>query len=235
MNDKPEAPSFSPDLEAAVRRARLENAERAEAAADLREIEIGRLGLLESALKPVVGGIPPGVDMFDVALTQGERPRLFIDMVAFVEMGHDRRTYRFFQDTLHGRTLIAESGRMERIVAAVTDYVARRLVEREKALATGRTVVQEPRSAARSIGLPQRPGLEPQAAAAPGGGGAAVPERIARSGARRARRILADALSFVLMTLGSLTLIGLIGVALYLAWTVRLRDIWAHWLGAPPF
>ena len=54
-----------------------ENAERAEAIAELREIEVGRLALLESALKPVVRQAPPGVDMFDLTLTQGERPRLF--------------------------------------------------------------------------------------------------------------------------------------------------------------
>ena len=78
---------------------------------------------------------PPEVDLFDLTLTQGDKPRLFIDMVAFIEMARDRRTYRFFQDTVHGRVLIAQSDQMNRIVAAVTNYVARRLVERERALA----------------------------------------------------------------------------------------------------
>ena len=138
MDDEPKGPQApKPDLAAAVRRARVENAERAEAIADLREIEAGRLALLESALKAVVRQAPPGVDMFDLTLTQGERPRLFLDMVAFVDMGRDRRTYRFFQDTLNGRVLIAESQQSDRIVAAVTNYVARRLVERERALASG--------------------------------------------------------------------------------------------------
>ncbi len=59
MNDKP-GPELAaqPDLAAAIRQARVENAERAEAIADLREIEMGRLTLLESALKPVVGQAP---------------------------------------------------------------------------------------------------------------------------------------------------------------------------------
>ncbi|MGA9847162.1 MAG: hypothetical protein WBQ45_05920, partial [Roseiarcus sp.] len=138
MDDEPRGPQApKPDLAAAVRLARVENAERAEAIADLREIEAGRLALLETALKAVVRQAPPGVDMFDLTLTQGERPRLFLDMVAFVDMGRDRRTYRFFQDTLNGRVLIAESQQSDRIVAAVTNYVARRLVERERALASG--------------------------------------------------------------------------------------------------
>ena len=47
MNDKPENASAQPDLAAAIRQARIENAERAEAIADLREIELGRLALLE--------------------------------------------------------------------------------------------------------------------------------------------------------------------------------------------
>src|SRR5271165_1115524 len=60
MNDKPENASAQPDLAAAIRQARVENAERAEAIADLRELQMGRLALLESALKSVVGQAPPG-------------------------------------------------------------------------------------------------------------------------------------------------------------------------------
>ena len=136
MDDKPERPAAGePDLAAALRRARVENAERAEAVAELREIELGRLALLESALQPVVRQAPPGVDLFDLTLAKGDRPRVFLDMVAFIEMARDRRTYRFFQDTLYGRVLIAESPKIDTIVAACTNYVARRLVERERALA----------------------------------------------------------------------------------------------------
>jgi hypothetical protein len=53
MNEKPENASAQPDLAAAIRQARIENAEHAEAIADLREIELGRLALLEDALKSV--------------------------------------------------------------------------------------------------------------------------------------------------------------------------------------
>jgi hypothetical protein len=37
------------------------------------------------------------------------------------------------------------------------------------------------------------------------------------------------------MTLGSITLICLLGLAGYLAWTLRLHDLWTRWTGAPPF
>ena len=145
MNDKPETElAPQPDLAAAIRQARVENAERAEAIADLREIEMGRLALLESALKPVVGQAPPGVDMFDLALARGDHPRLFVDMIAFVDMAHDRRTYRFHQDTRSGRVLIAESQSVDAIAAAVANYVARRLIERERALASDWRDAQAP-------------------------------------------------------------------------------------------
>ena len=145
MNDKPETElAAQPDLAAAIRQARVENAERAEAIADLREIEMGRLALLESALKPVVGQAPPGVDMFDLALARGDHPRLFVDMIAFVDMAHDRRTYRFHQDTRNGRVLIAESQSVDAIAAAVANYVARRLIERERALASDWRDAQAP-------------------------------------------------------------------------------------------
>src|SRR5271166_3584162 len=85
---------------------------------------------------------PQDVDLFDLTLSRGDRPRVFLDMIAFIEMGRDRRTYRFFQDTLHGRVLIAESLELEKIVAAVTNYVARRLVERERALAAERPAAE---------------------------------------------------------------------------------------------
>ena len=49
-------------------------------------------------------------------------------------MGRDKRIYRFVQDTRFGRIVIAESHDVAAIVDAVTDYVARRMIEREHAL-----------------------------------------------------------------------------------------------------
>ena len=236
MNDRPENASAQPDLAAAIRQARVENAERAEAIADLRELELGRLALLESALKSVVGQAPPGVDLFDLALAKGERPRLFLDMIAFVDMAHDRRTYRFYQDTRHGRVLIAESQSIDKITAAVANYVARRLVERERALA----------SDCRASEAHEADGIEPRAwpiTPASSSSAPAIDEGEARaapadSPARREKRFakrLGDALSLFLMMLGSITLALVIGLGVYLAWTMRLRTLWAQFIGAPPF
>jgi hypothetical protein len=123
------------NLTGALRRARLANAERSDVLADLREAEVARLEILRDHLAPVLAQVPKDCDLFDVGLTHGERPRLFIDHVGFVEMGRDRRIYRFLQDTRHGRVTIGESENVSTVVDAITEYIAHRLIERERALA----------------------------------------------------------------------------------------------------
>jgi len=49
-------------------------------------------------------------------------------------MGRDKRAYRFLHDTRVGRQVLAESHEVQDIVEAVTIYVARRIVERQRAL-----------------------------------------------------------------------------------------------------
>jgi hypothetical protein len=122
-------------LAVALRRARVENAEHSSALADLRAAEMVRLELLEDALGPVLTQVPKDVDIFDLAILPGERPRLFLDQIGFVEMDRDRRTYRFLQDTRHGRIVLRETADIDDMVEAATNYIAHRLIEREKALA----------------------------------------------------------------------------------------------------
>ncbi|HXY58500.1 MAG TPA: hypothetical protein VEH76_07955 [Methylocystis sp.] len=141
------------NLSAAITRARLDNAERASAIADLRGAEIARLEILRDQLDPILAQLPKDCDLFDVAVSPSERPRLFIDSIGFVEMGRDRRAYRFLQDTRYGRRQVCESERPENLVEAITAYIAHRLVEREKALATdyasGSGAAEAARTAAR--------------------------------------------------------------------------------------
>ena len=121
-------------LRDALRKARIEAADRTGVVVDLRDAEVARLEILNEALDPLFGQIPDQVDLFDRGITQGENPRLWIDVVAHVAMGRDKRIYRFVQDTRFGRIVIAESHDVAAIVDAVTDYVARRMIEREHAL-----------------------------------------------------------------------------------------------------
>jgi len=139
--DKPEAPNALKD---AVREARIEAAERSAVVVDLRDAEVVRLELLDEALDPLFKDIPATVELFDRGISQGDVPRLWIDVIAHIEMGRDKRQYRFVQDTRYGRAVLAESYEVPEIAQAVTRYVARRLVERERALADDAAMGQAP-------------------------------------------------------------------------------------------
>ncbi len=126
-----------PNLAQAIRRARLDAAEHAQGFNDLRSAELARLELLQDSLKPIFEQLPHGVDLFDTGITPGETPRLFIDMIAFVQMARDKRTYEFKQDRRDGRITLAQSSDLAQMTKSITDYIARRLVQRDKALETG--------------------------------------------------------------------------------------------------
>lgn len=122
-------------LRDALRQARIEAADRTGVVVDLRDAEVARLEILSEALDPLFLEIPDSIDLFDRGISRGDPPRLWVDVVAHIVMGRDKRTYRFVQDTRHGRIVLMESNEVTPIVEAVTDYVARRMVEREHALA----------------------------------------------------------------------------------------------------
>jgi hypothetical protein len=129
-------------LRDALRQARIEAADRVGVVVDLRDAEVARLEILNEALDPLFLQIPEQIDLFDRGISQGDTPRLWVDVVAYVMMGRDKRIYRFVQDTRFGRIVIAESHDVAVIVNAVIDYVARRMIEREHALVA--TPVPEP-------------------------------------------------------------------------------------------
>ncbi|HEY1364666.1 MAG TPA: hypothetical protein VGF60_20650 [Xanthobacteraceae bacterium] len=134
---RPLEPQPPQRLKEALRRARVEQAERTSVVVDLHDAEVARLEALDEALDPLFAEMPSEVDLFDRGISRGETPRLWIDAVAHVAMGRDKRLYRLLQDTRYGRRVLAESVTVVEIVDAVTRYVAQRLIERERALASG--------------------------------------------------------------------------------------------------
>jgi hypothetical protein len=137
-------------LRDALRKARIEAADRTGVVVELRDAEVARLEILNEALDPLFAQVPEKVDLFDRGISQGETPRLWIDVVAHILMGRDKRIYRFVQDSRFGRIVLAESHDVPVIVDAVTDYVARRMIEREHAMvatppAVEPAVVEKPR------------------------------------------------------------------------------------------
>jgi hypothetical protein len=133
---KPGEPQPPERLKEALRKARLDQAERTGVVVDLHDAEVARLELLSEALDPLFAEIPDGVDLFDRGISRGEPPRLWIDAIAHTAMGRDKRLYRFLQDTRYGRTVLAESTDVAELVDAITKYVAQRLIERDRALAS---------------------------------------------------------------------------------------------------
>ena len=122
-------------LKEALREARIDMAERTGVVVDLHDAEVARLEILNEALDPLFADVPDGIELFERGITRGDPPRLWIDMIAHVVMGRDKRIYRFVQDTRYGRRVLGETTDVEEAAALVTKYVARRLVERERVLA----------------------------------------------------------------------------------------------------
>jgi hypothetical protein len=205
----------APNLKSELRRARIELAAHSEAVDDLRRAEIARLELVEEGVRRIVAQAPKGFDMFDLGIALGEKPRLFLDVIAYVDLGPDRRTYRFYQNTRHGRVLIAENANAQRIVAAMTNYVARRLIEREQALESDwRSHVA---AAARNPeAIPPKPRGSEKAEAAP-----------PRRGAFAA---FVEVAGFLLMALGAFTLFAVLAFIAWLLWSS-----WGHAMLASGF
>src|ERR1700730_8808787 len=99
-SDAPAAAAAPPSpLTQAMHQARVEAAERTSVVVDLRDAEVARLELLHEALDPLLADIPREVDLFDRGVSGGETPRLWIDAVAHVAMGRDKRGFRVPDDT----------------------------------------------------------------------------------------------------------------------------------------
>lgn len=122
------------DLAEAMDKVRHDQVKRDDVVVDLKQAEHARLELLAKDLKPVFDDLPDENDQFEFALTNGEPPRLWIDMTSFVRMGRDRRVYEFVKDTRLGRTQLAASDNIEKMGKVVTSYVAERVLERERAI-----------------------------------------------------------------------------------------------------
>jgi len=121
-------------LAEAVREVKAAAADREDVVVDMRETTRARLELLAQELAPVFAEVPEDDPAFDLAISSGQQPRLWIDTVAHVVMGPDRRTYRFLRDTRLGRVVLGESTEIAPIANLVTRYIAERMVERQRYL-----------------------------------------------------------------------------------------------------
>ena len=120
------------DLSKSMERMKSLQADRDDVVVELKQSQRTRLEMLARELQTVFEQVPEGNDQFEFALTNGETPRLWLDMSAHVRMGPDKRSYELVKDTRMGRTLLATSSDMTQIGQVVTDYVADKILERER-------------------------------------------------------------------------------------------------------
>lgn len=157
-------------LSDAIREVKNALADRDDVVVELREAQRTRLELLALDLEPVFAEVPPEAVQFDLVISNGLQPRLWIDMSAHVGMGRDRRTYRFVRDTRLGRSVLAESPDLRTVADQVTRYIAERLIERQRMIdGTPVAVMQDhvddaPKPAARMTLAPRAEAIVPVAA-----------------------------------------------------------------------
>jgi len=120
------------DLSKSMESMKSRNADRDDVVVELQQSQHTRLEMLARDLQPVFEQVPEDNDQFEFALTSGETPRLWVDMTTHVRMASDRRQYELVKDTRMGRTILASTSDMSAMGQFVTDYVANKILERER-------------------------------------------------------------------------------------------------------
>jgi len=128
---------LAPAMSAALRQARLAESAHFDAAADIRDAKSLRLNVLFDEVRPQLADLARRSEGFiDPLVAPGEPPRLWIDMVAYVLMEPDPRTYRFQRDTAGGHEILLETRERGEMRDKIIAYAAHRIVERERQFAT---------------------------------------------------------------------------------------------------
>ncbi|ODR97134.1 hypothetical protein AUC70_12720 [Methyloceanibacter stevinii] len=125
-------PAGSRSLRDAIRKARLEEAERLDEAADQRDGELARLDLLKAELEAVFAEIPNHDDRFNLALVPSRPARLWIDLFTYVTVEDGANAYLFMRNSENGRRTLFRSTNVAETADRITDYVAAQIVQRER-------------------------------------------------------------------------------------------------------
>jgi hypothetical protein len=115
-----------------LRFARLAEGAHHAAIVDIRDASVLRLQLLKDAIEPEIAGARAAGGFTDLALVADYPPRLWIDMVSYVVMAPDPRTYRFQRDTRTGHQALCETGSLDEMAECVISYMAHRLIEYQR-------------------------------------------------------------------------------------------------------
>ncbi len=121
-------------MAAELKRARTLQGASHEARLAARDTAAMRLLALKQELAPYVEGLPEVERFVELSLINGETPRLWLDLISWVEMGPDQQHWRMMQDTAEGREVVFETDQLDAMVAFLRKFIALRAVQRERLL-----------------------------------------------------------------------------------------------------
>lgn len=119
-------------LNGALRQARLAEAAHFEAVLDIKDAQTLRLQVLKDELAPMILANAEAAAFVDLALVPGDPPRLWVDLITFIVMAPDPRTYRLIQDGPGGRQTLLETQNRPEMIERIKQHVAHRLIARER-------------------------------------------------------------------------------------------------------
>lgn len=120
-------------LKSALAEARDQQAARSEAVDNVRAAEEARLEALADELSEVFEEVAEGNDLFVCQVVPGDPPRLWIDVLTYVALEPDGRTYTLVMNAREGRSILAKTAELREISDHVVRYIAHRTIDRERA------------------------------------------------------------------------------------------------------
>ncbi|MDE2384602.1 MAG: hypothetical protein KGO53_08285 [Alphaproteobacteria bacterium] len=103
-----------------------------DAVLNLRDARSLRLGALRDAVLPLLKGNDSAVELFELNLQDGEKPRLWIDLISAVEMEPDPKTYRLVQQRDGARETLLETAQLDEMRDYLVRFLAHRVVAQER-------------------------------------------------------------------------------------------------------
>jgi hypothetical protein len=125
-------PAASRSLREAIRKARLDEADRLDVTADRRDGEIARLELLKAELETVFAEIPARDDRFNLVLVPSRPARLWIDLFTYAAVDDGSGAYLFVRNSENGRRTLFSSSNVTDMADRITRHMAHEIVRRER-------------------------------------------------------------------------------------------------------
>lgn len=119
-------------LTKAMKDARLAEAVQLDAILNARDARILRLGALRDAVLPELQAHEEAKKFFDLNVVQGDKPKLWLDLISWVEMAPDPKNYQLVQTRETAEDVLFESADAAEMKGYIIRYMAHRLVERER-------------------------------------------------------------------------------------------------------